>query len=121
MQYSVIESFEPFYRTFIRPFFELFFELFLNFFLNFFLSPSHPLNSPPTICKLCPLKHYNIFFEHFFRTTSLSSLSPFQQFVIKAQFNNLIINFTKKQLKVQFKIQFKIQYKIQFKIQFKIQ
>jgi hypothetical protein len=36
MQYSAIESFEPFCRTFIQPFFELFFELFSNFFSNFF-------------------------------------------------------------------------------------
>jgi hypothetical protein len=38
-------------------------------------------------------------FPTFFPTTSLS---PLQQFVIKTQFNYLLINFTKKQLKVQF-------------------
>jgi hypothetical protein len=37
--------------------------------------------------------------------SSLSSLSPLEQYVFKAQFNKLIINFTKKQLKVQFKRQ----------------
>jgi hypothetical protein len=41
------------------------------------------------------------------RTTSLSSLSPLQPFVIKAQFNNLIINFTKKQWKYNFKYNLK--------------
>jgi hypothetical protein len=114
MQYYVIESFVPFFWTYFQTFFKLFFRFFFE------LPPFHPLDSPPTICKLCPINNYNIFFDLFFelslnlffklifelffelfsnflQTTSLSSLSPLQQFVIKAQFNYLIINFNKKQ------------------------
>jgi hypothetical protein len=107
----------------ILNFFQTFFQTFSNFFSNFFqtffrsffeLPPSHPLDSPPTICKLCPINNYNFFltffqtffqtcfklffelFSNFLRTTSLSFLSPLQQFVIKAQFNYVIINFNKK-------------------------
>jgi hypothetical protein len=105
-----LNLFSNFCQTFFQTYFRSFFEL----------PPSHPLDCPPTICKLCPINNYNIFFDlfsTFFRTFFWTFFELFKLFQ-KAQFNYVIINFNKKkQLKVQFKIQFKIQYKIQFKIQ----
>jgi hypothetical protein len=46
MQYSAMESFEPFCRTFIRPFFELFLNIFKTFFI-FFLNDLLPIPSTP--------------------------------------------------------------------------
>jgi hypothetical protein len=60
MQYYVIESFVPFFWTYFQTFFKLFFRFFFE------LPPFHPLDSPPTICKLCPINNYNIFFDLFF-------------------------------------------------------
>jgi hypothetical protein len=89
MQYSAIESFEPFCRTFIQPFFELFLNFFLNFFYLFFEQPpAHPIDSPPTICKLCPINNYNIFFKLFFKLPPSPPSPPFNNLLLRP---NLII------------------------------
>jgi hypothetical protein len=82
-----------FLSNFFSTFFELFFKLFSNFFSNFFYlffecTPSYPLDSPPTICKLCPINNYNIFFKLFFQLPPSPPSLPFNNLLLRP---NLII------------------------------
>jgi hypothetical protein len=83
--------------TFLSNFYSTFFELFLNFFWTFVWTffiffferpPSHPLDSPPTICKLCTINNYNICFELFFELPPSPPSLPFNHLLLRP---NIII------------------------------
>jgi hypothetical protein len=92
-RHYAILSFEPFCWTFIWPFFNFFSNFFWTFcwtnfifFSNDLLAPSHPLDSPPTICKLCPINNYNIFFELFVELPPSPPTLPFNNIFLGLTF-----------------------------------